>query len=260
MSCWLSCDLSQSTEMKLGLPVFSFFAILIYSGQASAQYAKEDSILYQNALSHTLTVYYDRLGDQAPIYNGSLYRGIEYTFEKGSPYFLLGKTGKGSIVYDNINYPNLSMIYEDYRQNLVVIDQAFQLQLVNEKIRSFTIEGHYFEYVLLDSLNKGLPAAGFYEVLYAGKSKVLKFTTKKIRETLSTSEGLRRYMDESSDYYIRSWNSYTLVNNRHEFLNFVSDHKKDVQRFIRKNDLSYKSDTDNTLTKAAAYYDQIANP
>ncbi len=246
--------------MKLGLRAFSFVAILIFSGQASAQYAKEDSLLYQNALAHTLTVYYDRLGDQAPIYNGSLYRGIEFTFQKGSPYFLLEKTGKGSIVYDNINYPNLNIIYEDYRQNLVVIDQAFQLQLVNEKIRSFTINDHHFEYVSLDSLNKGLPVAGFYEVLYSGKSKVLKHTTKKIREILTTSEGLRRYMDESDDYYIRSWNSYTLVNSRHAFLNFVSDHKKEVQKFIRKNDLSYKSDTDNTLAKAAAYYDQIANP
>jgi hypothetical protein len=260
MSCRLRCDLSQSTEMKLGLPVFSFIAVFICSVQVKAQYSKEDSIIYQNALTHTLAVYYDRLGDQSPIYNGSLYQGIDYTFQKGFPYFLLEKIGKGSIEYDNVFYPNLSLIYEDYRQNIVVIDQAFQLKLVNEKIRSFTIDDHHFEYMPLDSLNKGLPAVGFYEVLYAGKSKVLKYTTKKIREILSVSEGLRRYMDESNDYYIRSWNSYTIVNTRHEFLNFVSDHKKEVQRFIRKNDLSYKSDQDNTLKKAAAYYDQIANP
>jgi hypothetical protein len=246
--------------MKFGLPTFSFMTVFICSGQASAQFTKEDSIIYQNAYSHTLAVYYNRLGDQSPLYNGSLYRGIDYTFQKGSPYFLLEKAGYGSVVYDNINYPNLNIIYEDYRQNLVVIDQAFQLQLVTEKVRSFVINNHHFEYVLLDSLNRGLPASGFYEVIYSGKSKVLKYTTKKIREILSVPEGLHRFMDESNDYYIQSRNSYTLVNTKHEFLKFVNKHKKEVQSFIRKNELNYKSDKDNTLTKAAAYYDQIVNP
>jgi hypothetical protein len=245
--------------MKLGLSAFWLLTIVLFSSRTSAQSQQEDSIFYQSALARTTSVYYNQLGDQSPIYNGSLYPDLGYTFQKGTPFFLIEKTGKGSVVYDDILYPNLSIFYEDYRQYLVVIDQAFQLKLVNERISAFTIADHHFVHMYMDSLTKGLPSAGFYEVIYSGKSQVLKHTNKKLREILSVSEGLSRYMDEFDDYYIRSWNTYVLVKSKHEFLNFVGDHKKEVQRFIRKNKLNYRTDKDNTLKLAAAYYDQIAN-
>jgi hypothetical protein len=42
-------------------------------------------------------------------------------------------------------------------------------------------------------------------------------------------------------------------------LNYMYDHKKDIQKFIRKNKLDYRNDTDNTLIQVAAYFDKIAN-
>jgi hypothetical protein len=139
------------------------------------------------------------------------------------------------------------------------MDQAYQLKLVNERVSSFTIAGHHFIYLFLDSLNNGIPSAGFYEVLYPGRSKLLKYTSKKIREIISVSEGLRRYMDETNEYYIWRFNSYIPVNTKRELLNYMYDHKKDIQKFIRKNKLDYRNDTDNTLIQVAAYFDKIAN-
>jgi hypothetical protein len=243
--------------MKFGLLSICLLAACLSSHTLSAQSQQEDSIFYQSALSHTISVYYDQLGDQSRLFNGSLYAPIELTFQKGSPYFLIDKASSGSVVYDSIFYPNLAVFYEDYRQYLVVVDHAFQLQLRNEKVSSFTIADHHFEYVFSDNLNKGIPVSAFYEVLYNGRSRILKHTSKKIREVLSTNE-LRRYMDEFDDYYIRGRNEYTIVNSKRELLNFMNDHKKEIQRFIRKNKLDFKNDKDNTLSQVAAYYDQIA--
>jgi hypothetical protein len=243
--------------MKFGLLSICLLAACLSSHTLSAQSQQEDSIFYQSALSHTISVYYDQLGDQSRLFNGSLYAPIELTFQKGSPYFLIDKASSGSVVYDSIFYPNLAVFYEDYRQYLVVVDHAFQLQLRNEKVSSFTIADHHFEYVFSDNLNKGIPVSAFYEVLYNGRSRILKHTSKKIREVLSTNE-LRRYMDEFDDYYIRGRNEFTIVNSKRELLNFMNDHKKEIQRFIRKNKLDFKNDKDNTLSQVAAYYDQIA--
>ena len=259
MSFKVSCVSNQRIEMKFGLPALYLLAVLLYTSPASAQSRQEDSIFYQSALIHTTSLYFDQVGDQSRLFNGSLYPGIDLTFQTGSPYFLTDKASKGSVVYDNIPYPNLSIFYEDYRQYLVVMDQAYQLKLVNERVSSFTIAGHHFIYLFLDSLNKGIPSAGFYEVLYPGRSKLLKYTSKKIREIISVSEGLRRYMDETNEYYIWRFNSYIPVNTKRELLNYMYDHKKDIQKFIRKNKLDYRNDTDNTLIQVAAYFDKIAN-
>jgi hypothetical protein len=256
--CKGNCVSNQRTEMKFGLLSFCLLAACLSSHTSSAQSQQEDSIFYQSALSHTISVYYDQLGDQSRLFNGSLYHGIDLTFQKGTPYFLTDKTSNGSVVYDGIFYPNLAIFYEDYRQFLVVLDHAFQLQLINEKVSAFTIADHHFEYVSAGGLNNGIPLSGFYEVLYNGRSRLLKHTSKKIREVLSTSE-LRRYMDEFDNYYIRGKSGYFAVNSKRALFNFMSDHKKDVQRFIRKNNLDFKDDMDNTLVQVAAYYDQIVN-
>ncbi len=245
--------------MKFGLPALLLLTVLLFTITASAQSRQEDSIFYQSALAHTTSLYFDQVGDQSRLFNGSLYPGFDLTFQTGSAYFLTDKATKGSVVYDNIPYPNLSIFYEDYRQYLVVMDQAYQLKLVNERVSSFTLAGHHFIYMFLDSLDKGLPSEGFYELLYSGKSKLLKYTSKKVREILTVSEGLRRYMDETNDYYMWRLNSYIPVNSKRELLNIMYDHKKDIQRFIRKNDLDLKNDKDNALAQVAAYFDKIAN-
>jgi len=245
--------------MKFGLPALYLFTILLFTIPATAQSRQEDSIFYQSALTHTISLYFDQVGDQSRLFNGSLYPGFDLTFQTGSAYFLTDKATKGSVVYDNIPYPNLSIFYEDYRQYLVVMDQAYKLKLVNERVSSFTIAGHHFIYLFLDSLNRGIPSEGFYEVLYTGRSKLLKYTSKKVREIISVSEGLRRYMDETNNYYIWRLNSYVVVNSKRELLNILYDHKKDIQRFIRKNDLDLKNDKDNALAQVAAYIDKIAN-
>jgi hypothetical protein len=256
--CKVNCVSNQRIEMKFGLLSACLLAACLFSFTASAQSQQEDSIFYQSALDHTVSVYYDQLGDQSRLFNGSLYKGVELTFEKGSPFFISDKTSSGSVVYDSIYYPNLSIFYEDYRQILVVVDHAFPLRLVNEKVSAFTLADHHFEYVFSD-LNRGIPNGGFYEVLYNGRSRLLKHTSKKIREVLSSSEGIRRYMDEFDNYYIRGRGSYFNISSKRELFNFAGDHKKEIQRFIRKNKLDLKNDKDNTLSQVAAYYDQIAN-
>jgi hypothetical protein len=244
--------------MKFGLLSICLLTASLFSNNASAQSQQEDSVFYQTAVGHTISVYFDQLGDQSRLFNGSLYAGIDLTFEKGSPFFISDKASSGSVVYDSIFYPNLAIFYEDYRQILVVVDHAFPLRLVNEKVSAFNIADHHFEYVFSD-LNQGIPKSDFYEVLYNGRSRLLKHTSKKIREVLSSSEGLRRYMDEFDDYYIKGRVSYFKISSKRELFNFAGDHKKEIQRFIRKNKLDLKNDKDNTLSQVAAFYDQIAN-
>ena len=168
-------------------------------------------------------------------------------------------TSIGSVEYDSMLFINVPLIYEDYRQKLIAVDQGFRLQLINERINSFTIAGHHFLRVFPIPLYTGLPENGFYEQLYSGPSGVLKWTRKNMQEVLSSSEGSLWYIRESAKYFIHKGGSWVYIKSRRDLLNILGDRRKEVQRFIKKNKLNYRKDRDNTLTQVAGYYDQIAN-
>jgi hypothetical protein len=245
--------------MKSGLPAVLLFIALFNSLHIYGQSIQEDSILNQAALEHTLAVYYGQLGDQSPIYNGSLYRDYDVNFQGGSPYFLGNKATPGSsVVYDSMLFTNVRLIYEDLRQILVVEDEGFKLQLVNERVSAFTIGDHHFVRVFSGSPYKGLPDSGYFELSYPGRTSVLKWTKKKLREDLSVSEGLSRYIDKDDSYYIYAGRRWIYIKSKKDLLQILSDHRKEIQRFIKKNNLNYRKDQDNTIIQVAGYYDQIA--
>jgi hypothetical protein len=257
----VGCVSSQHTVMKFGLPAALLPVALILSLQTSSgQSLQEDSILFQNALTRTLGVYYDQLGDQSRLYNGSLYQGVDYTFREGSPYFLgIKATRIGSVEYDSMLFINVPLIYEDYRQKLVAVDQGFRLQLINERVNSFTIVGRHFIRVFPSPQFHGLMENGFYEMLYSGRSSVLKWTKKTLQETLSATEGSIWYTYESDSYYILKGKTWIGIKSKKDLLNILDDRRKEIKSFIKKNKLNYRKDRDNTLIQVAGYYDQIAN-
>jgi hypothetical protein len=244
--------------MKFALPAVFLSVFFFLSGGASAQSQQEDSIFYQAALSHTISVYYSQLGDQSQLYNGSLYPGYDFKFREGSPYFLTDKFTGGSVVYDGILFDSLSLLYDDLKRVLVSKSDGFVLQFVSERISEFTVSGHHFVRLKADSTNQGLSETGFYEILYPGRSRVLKETFKKTREVPSIYEGLLHYVDETTDYFIRTANGYKPANSKGEILQVFKDHKKEVQQYMKKNKLKFRSDKENTLIEVAGYYDQIA--
>jgi hypothetical protein len=246
--------------MKFRLSAVFLIAVLLHSIQVSGQSLQEDTILFQTALSRTLAVYYDQLGDQSRLFNGSLYQGYEYVYREGNPYFLNSPVSRiGSVEYDSMLFINVPLIYEDYRQKLVAVDQGFKMQLINERVNSFTIADHHFVRVFPTSQYVGLKENGFYEVVYPGHTKILKWTKKDMQEALSSAFGSEWYVTRSDSYFIRINGSWIYFKSRKDLLNILSDQRKEIQRFIKKNKLNYKKDRDNTLNQVAGYYDQIAH-
>jgi hypothetical protein len=244
--------------MKFACPAVFLSVLFFLSGGASAQSQQEDSIFYQAALAHTIAVYYNQLGDQSQLFNGSLYPGYDFKFREGSPYFLTDKFTNGYVVYDGIQFDSLSLLYDDLMRVLVYKSDGFVLQFVSERISEFMVSGHHFVRLKADNANPGLPETGFYEVLYPGRSCVLKKSFKKTRELPSVYEGLLHYVDESTEYFIRTGSGYRRANSKREVFEVFKDHKKEIQQYMKKNKLKYSADKENTLIEVAGYYDQIA--
>jgi hypothetical protein len=246
-------------HMKLHrITVFLFLTSFFFFSARSmvAQSPSDDSILYSKAVNHLIALYHQSSGDQSGLYNGSQHSGYPFSFEAGQPFFNNDKPGTGSVVYDGILYENVSLQYDEVQEALVMQDSTRRMRLLNDRIERFTLFNNNFIRIVKDTESTVLIRTGFYNLLYAGKTSMLKREEKIIREDPSTGV-LLRFVDSHVYYYIKMNNSYLSIKSKKGLLNIFKDKKKDIRQYIRKNKLSYRKDRDNTLIKTTAYYDQL---
>jgi len=246
--------------MKSGLTAVFSLVVLTIINPVNAQTAQEDSTFYQTAITNTLLIYKKQLGDQSPFYNGSRFSPIGYVFRTGSPYFISDSFNLGSVVYDNILFDSVYLLYEDMRELLVSRNNNnYPLQLINQRVSSFIISEHPFIRLTADSVNPGIPKTAYYEILYQGRSQLLKKTFKSIIEEPSVYENtVIRHIEETENYYIRIGGFYRRVKSKTELLDLMHDHQKEIQKYIKKTKLNFRKNRENLLILTTEYYDQIA--
>ncbi|WP_435353555.1 hypothetical protein [Emticicia sp. SJ17W-69] len=229
-----------------------------FSHRLIAQLKTNDSIFLQKAINHSVALYHLSLGDQSGLYNGSQYVGYSFTFkEGGQPYFYKDYT-KGSIIYDQVLYYNIDLLYDEVADVLILKDGVRYIQLINNKISRFTIGSNAFVQLAKEPTN--MIKSGFYHILYEGSiNSVFKRETKTINEVLNSFEGIQRFIKTEQYYTIKNNNQYYLVNRKKDVLAIFKDHKKEIQQYIKSNKLNFKKERTNFLIKVCTYHDQLSN-
>jgi hypothetical protein len=239
------------------MPKRLFYILLIYilSQNVTAQIV-DDSTSHKSA-SNMIDVYYQALGEQSPLYNGSEYIEYPFTFEEGHPFFGSPTWVNGNINFDGLTFHEVPMAYDIIKDQVVIKDfrKAFNIVLPSNKIEQFTISGHTFIRLLHDSSNQ--IKTGFYDQLYNGKIGLFVKREKKIYE---------KYLDlhtnnvayERNTYYIRKEGIYYIIKNKRTLLNVLKN-KKELQKYLRKNGLRFKNNTEKTMIMAVQYYDLATN-
>jgi len=237
------------------------FSCLFVSADLSAQTTAIDSGSQQNALKNSLTFFYASIGKQAQLYNGNEYYPYDPTIT-GNAYFLDIKAfTSGSVEYDGVKFTGVPMLYDVYSDNLVVLlyNHFTSIVLIKEKVSSFDFLTHHI--INIDSLS--LPAnvvikPGFYDEVYKGKLQVLVKRSKNL-QTTSGQSSLETYFNPSIRYYIRKNNVYYEITGKGSALDLLKDKRKDIQKYLRANQINYRSDPIDALVKIASYYDHVAN-
>ncbi len=224
----------------------------------TAQLSTADSLFYSKAVSHAINVYHQSLGDQTGLYNGIQYIGYPFAFKEGHPFFYSPESTNGSITYDSVYYSNVMLLYDEIAEIIIMQDSAHRIQLHSSRVSGFTIANNTFIRLIKDSTAANLEKTGFYNLLYNGKTSLLKKEIKRIREeVLNVTDGVQRFVDTKTYYYIKKDEKYFTLNRKKDVFRIFKEHKKDIQQFVKTNNLSYKHDKDNLLIKVSAYYDQL---
>lgn len=167
---------------------------------------------------------------------------------KGFVYFENMAWQNGSVNYNNTLYENVLLKYNLVSQQLVTQHPGgyLRIQLIKEKIQSFTIAGHVFVHinkVLNDSKNS---TKDFYEVLWDKKMLLIGSYSKKILESIVDNQTLKEVVIVK-EFFLKQDNQFIKVKNEDSFEDFFKE--KELKEFANQNNLDFKKSPESSFVK-----------
>lgn len=207
------------------------------------------------AIEHALNIYAATTGNQAGYYNGVQYKRYPNFIHSGHTFFIVDSLIEGTLVYDGVKYGGVKLQYDEWGDQLVTTDvQGTNLvQLYKGKVSAFSIGTHMF---VNNTTND--PGAGYYRVLYNGKSTILVKEKKIVQEKHGeTNAETVRTVDVTIDYYLKTTKGFQKFNRLSTLLQLFGNQRKAVAGYIRDKNLKYRHDKENVFYQAVAFYDQL---
>ncbi len=241
-------------------PILLVCAHLSLLGRAQSVADDSDSLI-QTAYDSAVSQYHTYMTPETHLFRGSEYVTYAQVLKEGYPYFGENSKRKGMVAYNKIRYNDVYLYYDLVTGQVVMNDfyNVFKIALYSPLVDSFSIENHFFIH-LRDSLNPTAPRNGFYERLYNGHIQLLKKEKKDIQEDLYSSNVAQRFIQGAdSAYYLKIGDVYHPVNNNRSLRNVLKDHKKELKKFIRTQQLSLRKQREITLIKVTAWYDSLTH-
>jgi hypothetical protein len=205
---------------------------------------------------HAGDVYNPFIEKQSRLYEGLEHIGYSLRI-KGHAYFLQKELQTGSVVYDELEFANVPMLYDLLKDQVVIqhFNGFTKLSLISEKVRSFTLNNHHFIRLQADSASHSPIITGFYDELYTGRLNLLVKRGKFIEETIK--DEVEREFIKYDLFFIEKEGTYYAIKNYKGLLTVLKDRSKEVKQYLRKNRIKYRKDRENAIVKATVYYDSL---
>lgn len=194
--------------------------------------------------------------------NSRLYNGPEYIFYnklyktvQGHQFFNTTENQKSEIIYDGFKFSNIPMLYDLHLEQVVITTPTspVRLRLVNEKISSFTTQGHTFVRITTDPAAKLPISTGFYDLLVDDGFQLLVKREKEMKKK-AEQDGVTLIFIESSKFFLAKDSTYYPITSIKSFASLFPEKKADIQKYSRSNKLKFnKKSRESSMLKLAQY-------
>ena len=137
-------------------------------------------------------------------------------------------------------------------------DSTHQIQLIKEKLNSFTIGTDKFINIWVDSNVTNLYASGYYQALAEGPISLLKKEVKKIRERIVGTDIVYQ-IDVTTDYYVKEKQNLYLIDGKKAIIKILNNKSQELRKYINAEHLNYNKDKETMLIKVVNYYNLLNN-
>ena len=167
---------------------------------------------------------------------------------EGDPYYFSRQFEKGSLSINGITYPEVPLLYDIYRDQLVTFHPVFNQKILikPEKIDGFVLaNGERFRH-LTGNESYGKNGNGLYQVLGEGDYLAL---VKRIKTTKPKRE-MSKY-DEvyltKEDYFLWKKGEFYPIQKSSQAYEVLGLEKKTIKKELKANQLNFKQDPDSFL-------------
>ena len=241
------------------------FLSMFFIGESFGQTALNDSSYLQASITQTVSNFYKSIGQQSRLYDGHEYLPYDLHI-KGNALFPYDAQGwePGEVTYDGILYKNVPMMYDVYKDALVVLlyNKFTMYTLLKSRVHDFSFPNHHFVRLDADSISNGKSGiiSGYYDQLYGGKIEVLARRSKSIQNSSNSSVlAPETFFVPTNDYYLRKGNIYYKIGSKSSILNVLKDKKSELQQYLKTNKIKYNANPEDAMAKIAAYYDHLTD-
>ncbi|MFD2719362.1 hypothetical protein ACFST9_11600 [Hymenobacter monticola] len=192
------------------------------------------------------------------LYNGPEYIDYarRYHAQTGHQFFDQPTRQPGAVFYNGHYFPGLLLTYDVVRDQIVLSPprSPLSLRLINENVRSFSVNNHRFVRLVADSANSHVIQTGYYEVLLDSTVQVLARRSKRLQEQI-----VQRNIDveflPQDQLFINKAGTYYAIGRKTALLRVFADRAKEVQDYAKAQKLSFKkARLEASTVELARYY------
>lgn len=195
------------------------------------------------------------VGYQAALYNGPKYLGYPSYFKETHPFFNTSTPSLGTIQYNGVVYQGIYLLYDAYKDVVILSDKLRLIELTTEKITAFTIDGHQFINLKNIPLVKG-NKQGLYQVLLDGRIQLLCKEIKSKQEKVINNE-LIGIFESTKNYFIILENQLIPITNKQQLFKLFATKEEGIRKLISKEKLKFRSNKAQSYTKVIAYLNNL---
>lgn len=201
----------------------------------------------------------DILGTSPFLVNGWKY-SPEYFNASGNPHFNDTEWNEGSVIIGKETFNHLFLSY-NLQMDAVILRQALKdgqlayIMLNKNFIDSFTIDQHHFI-----NTGKNFPLAnmtGFAELIYSGDFLLIIKHKKSFVGNFSANTPNGSFSRQSSVMYLLKNNSLNKITSKKSLLALFPDHKKEINIFISKHKIRFRTAGNSQLEQLMEYCDGL---
>ena len=220
-------------------------------GQLLAQEVEQDQLMgvlvdeYMQVVEGKSILYYGNGQDSYP-------RAISH------PYFESAEYVETRLSYNQVIYPKALLRLDLNRDELVILSpEGRNIVLFPENVDFAELYSRNLIFFRSDSM-PGCPSTGYYFVLHSGNCVVMEKQSCTMSGKSDMSFEVEYIFKQSINYYLYKDGVYYKIKNKRTLLKALHPYKEEINRFISANQLLFKRNAAEFLTRAVSEYEELS--
>jgi hypothetical protein len=201
-----------------------------------------------------------RAGASAAIYSGK--EEANYSRVREHPYLDTGQYREGTVWFDGRQYPGIQMRLNVYTDALILLAPGNPYGMItpSERVDSAVFPSYavFYNVPVREQVKtqQCLPDKGYYARLYNGTYPVWKRQTK-LLEKITNGMNIEQIFTPHTRFYIYMDGRYQSVGSKGSVLKLFASKKKELNLFIRQQQLDFRGAPDEAIVRLVMYYETL---